>query len=68
MQHRKREVSLISKPTEGSIIRVVIFDRSSRPEVLLGKGVPKIRSKFTEEHPYRSVISAKLLCNFATFS
>ena len=27
--------------------------RSSRPEVFLGKGVPKICSKFTGEHPYR---------------
>ena len=38
--------------------------RSSRPEVLLGKGVLKICSKFTGEHPCRSAISAKLLCNF----
>ena len=28
------------------------------------KGVLKIRSKFTGEHPCRSVISIKLLCNF----
>ena len=34
--------------------------RSSRPEVFLGKGVPKICSKFTGEHPCRSVISIKL--------
>ena len=38
--------------------------RSSHPEVFLGKGVLKIRSKFTGEHPPRSVISIKLLCNF----
>ena len=38
--------------------------RSNRPEVLLGKGVLKICSKFTGEHPCRSVISIKLLCNF----
>ena len=37
--------------------------RSSRPEVLLGKGVVKICSKFTGEHPCRSAISIKLLCN-----
>ena len=30
--------------------------RSSHPEVFLVKGVPKICSKFTGEHPYRSVI------------
>ena len=38
--------------------------RSSHPEVFLGKGVLKICSKFTGEHPCRSVISVKLLCNF----
>ena len=37
---------------------------SSAPEVFLGKGVLKIYSKFTVEHPCRSVISIKLLCNF----
>ena len=37
--------------------------RSSPPEVFLRKGVLKIYSKFTGEHPYRSVISIKLLCN-----
>ena len=34
------------------------------PEVFLGKGVLKISSKFTGEHPCQSVISIKLLCNF----
>ena len=34
--------------------------RSSHPEVFLGKGVLKICSKFTGEHPCRSVISIKL--------
>ena len=38
--------------------------RSSRPEVLLGIGELKTRSKFTGEHLYGSVISIKLLCNF----
>ena len=33
--------------------------RSSRPEVFLKKGVLKICSKFTGEHPCRSVISIK---------
>ena len=32
--------------------------------MFLGKGVLKICSKFTGEHPCRSVISIKLLCNF----
>ena len=38
--------------------------RSSHPEVFLVKGVLKICSKFTGEHPCQSVISIKLLCNF----
>ena len=33
------------------------MDRSSRPEVFLGKGVQKICSKFTIEQPHQSVIS-----------
>ena len=41
-----------------------ILFRSSRPEVFLRKGLLKIRSKFVEEHPCRSAISVKLLCNF----
>ena len=36
--------------------------RSNHPEVFLEKGVPKICSKFTGEHPRRSVISIKMLC------
>ena len=32
--------------------------------MFLGKGVLKICSKFTGEHPRRSVISIKLLCSF----
>ena len=36
----------------------------SRPKVFLGKGALKICSKFRGEHPCRSVISIKLLCNF----
>ena len=35
-----------------------------RPEVFLRKGVVEICSKFTGEHPCRSPISIKLLCNF----
>ena len=40
----------------------LIMFRSSHPEVFLGKGVLKICSKFTGEHPCRSAISIKLLC------
>ena len=36
----------------------------SHPEVFLGKGVLKICSKFKGEHPCRSVMSIKLICNF----
>ena len=39
-------------------------NRSSHPEMFLGKGVPKICSKLTGELPCRSAISIKLLCNF----
>ena len=38
--------------------------RSSHPEVFLRKDVLKICSKFTGEHPCRSVISIKLQSNF----
>ena len=37
---------------------------SSHPEVFWEKGVLKICRKSTGEHPCRSVISIKLLCNF----
>ena len=39
-------------------------NRSSHGEVVLRKGVLKIWIKSTGEHPYRSVISIKLLCSF----
>ena len=38
--------------------------RSSHPEMFLEKGVLKICSKFTGEHPSWNVISIKLLSNF----
>ena len=38
--------------------------RTSHPEVFLRKGVLKICSKFTGEHPCRTANSIKLLCNF----
>ena len=40
------------------------FRRSPSSEVFLGKGVLKICSKFTGEHPCRSEISVKLQSNF----
>ena len=40
------------------------FFRSSHSKVLLRKGVLKICSKFTLEHPCRSAISMKLQSNF----
>ena len=39
-------------------------NRSSRPEVFQEKGVLKICSIFTREHPCRSAISIKLQSNF----
>ena len=39
-------------------------NRSRHPEVFLGKGVLKICSKFTGEHPCRSAIWIKLQSNF----
>ena len=46
----------------------IASNRSSHPEVFLGKGVLKICSKFTGEHPCQSAISMKLLCNFITIT
>ena len=46
------------------ILNFLILCRSSPPEVLLAKGVLKICIKLTGEHPYRSVISINLICNF----
>ena len=46
------------------MIRVIKYNRSSHPEVFLWKGVLKICSKFTGEHPCRSAISIKLQSNF----
>ena len=42
----------------------LVKSRSSHSEMLLRRGVLKICSKCTGEHPWRSVISIKLLCNF----
>ena len=40
------------------------WSRSSPPEVFLRKGVLKICSKFTVEHPCRSVIPKEMQSNF----
>ena len=45
---------------KGNTITCFETYRSSHPEVFLGKGVLKTCSKFTGEHPCRSVISIKL--------
>ena len=42
-----------------NLIKKSMPDRSSRPEVFLGKSVLEICSKFTGEHPCRTVISIK---------
>ena len=40
------------------------LNRSNPPDVFLGKGVLKICSKFTGEHPCQSVISIKFQSNW----
>ena len=47
-----------------NIQRLLKNNRSSRAEVFLRKGVLKICSKFTGEHPCWSAISIKLQSNF----
>ena len=42
-------------------VKIYTKYRSSRPEVFVGKGALKIRSKFTGEHPCGNAISIKLL-------
>ena len=49
---------------EGAFTFPVSLIRSSNPKVFLRKGVLKICSKFTGEHPCLSVISIKLKYNF----
>ena len=40
------------------------FEKKPLPDVFFGKVALKVCTKFTGEHPCRSVISIKLLCNF----
>ena len=66
---RKREKLFwkffFEKPLTGISRFLILYrSRSSCPEVLLRKGVLKICSKWTGEHPCRSAISINLLCNF----
>ena len=52
------------RPEDVVILQILIcylINRSSPPEVFLGKDDPKICCSFTGEHPCRSVISVKLL-------
>ena len=49
------------KPSHQSFSLCQVFFRSIRPEAFLGKGVLKICSKFTGEHPCRSVIATATL-------
>ena len=48
----------------GNVTIRIEINRSSHQKVFLGKGVLKICSKFTAEHPCQSVISIKLQSNF----
>ena len=53
---RNLEIKYLFFISKHSLPRLSDF-RSSPPEMFLGKGVLKICSKFTGEHPCRSVIS-----------
>ena len=59
-----KEKKIKEKTGSGKNILVGLYKKRSHPEVFLGKSVLKICSKFTEEHPCRSVMLIKLLCNF----
>ena len=54
----------IQKFVKRLTITLITLDRSSHPEVFLGKGVLKIYSKFTGAQPCRRAISTKLQSNF----
>ena len=56
-------IALVFFERNGSNLKRQI--RSNPPQVFLGKRVLKICSKFTGEHPCRSVTSRKLICNFS---
>ena len=52
---------LSSKFSRENIAQVITINRSSHSEVFLRKGVLKICSKFTGEHPCRSAISISFI-------
>ena len=55
---------LLRRNPGGILVVVQAVVRSSHPKMFLGKGVLKICSKFTGDHPCRSVISITLQSNF----
>ena len=57
-------ISLLLTVSSVATVATTQFEifRSSSPEVLLGKGVLKICSKFTGDYSCRSAISIKLQC------
>ena len=55
---------LKARTSNSFLVIDLTISRSSHPDVFLGKGVLKICNKFTAEHPCRSEISIKLICNF----
>ena len=59
----KNTVELVHSSVKLQAFRLATF-RNSHPEVFLRKGVSKICSKFTGQHPCRSVVSIKLQSNF----
>ena len=63
MQKRNKFMYYITHKADKNNFLSLIY-RSSRPEVILRKGVLKICSKFIGEHTWRSVIAPNLFCNF----
>ena len=62
---KRRRAARIARLTNYAVEQFAQLSyRSSLPEVLLGRGILKTCSKCTGEHPCRSAISKKLLCNF----
>ena len=62
--NRAKSYNLCKKNTILQWCNVYLLKESRPPEVFLGKRVLEICSKFTKEHPCRSVISVKLQSNF----
>ena len=69
LSFRNEPITLRLRLMKESVIWQIIYiqisiHRISHLEVFLVKGALKICSKFTGEHPCRSIISIKLLCIF----